>query len=61
MLSTDDLYEIGGAVGARALGLDDAALGTIEVDLAHRSLAGVSPEHVLPALLAGCAADVVVG
>ncbi len=60
VLSTDDLYAVGGAIGARALGLDDTALATIEVSLAHRSLAGVSPEHVLPALLAGCAADVVV-
>jgi hypothetical protein len=57
VLSTDDLYAVGGAIGARALGLDDTALGTIEVSLAHRSLAGVSPEHVVPALLAGCGGD----
>ena len=32
----------------------------IEIDLGHRSLAGVAPEHVEAALIAGCAADVVV-
>ena len=46
------------AEGARALGLD--VWPGVEVDLDHRSLAGVAPEHVPAALVAGCAADVVV-
>ena len=60
VLSTDDLYAIGSGGGAHALGLDPAAAGAIEVDLEHRSLAGIAPEDVRAALLAGCAADVVV-
>ena len=57
ILSTAELLEIGSAEGGRALQLDDWA--RIEVDLGHRSLAGVLPEHVEAALIAGCAADVV--
>ena len=57
ILSTADLLEIGSAEGGRALQLDGWA--SIEVDLGHRSLAGVLPEHVEAALIAGCAADVV--
>jgi formimidoylglutamate deiminase len=53
---TDALLEIGGAAGARALGLDEWP--GIEVDLEHRSLRGVAPEHVEAALVAGCGADV---
>ena len=60
VLSTDDLYAIGGERGAHALGLDGPAAGSIEVDLDHRSLAGVAPAHARAALIAGCAADVVV-
>jgi formimidoylglutamate deiminase len=52
------LLEIGGAAGARSLGLDEWP--GVEVDLGHRSLAGVAPEHVEAALVAGCAADVFV-
>jgi formimidoylglutamate deiminase len=58
VLSTDALWEIGGASGAAALGLGDWA--QIEVDTEHRSLEGVAQEHVQAALIAGCAADVVV-
>ncbi len=58
VLTTAELLEIGGAEGARALQLD--AWATVDVDLRHRSLAGVSPEHVEAALIAGCAADVLV-
>ena len=52
------LLEIGGAAGARSLGLRERP--EIEIDLGHPSLAGVAPEHVRAALVAGCGADVVV-
>jgi formimidoylglutamate deiminase len=58
VLSTDDLWEIGSGSGAAALGID--AWDGIEVDVAHRSLDGVAPEHLRAALVAGCGADVVV-
>ena len=58
VFSTDDLYAFGGAVGSRSLGLDSRA--EIEIDLGHRSLRDVAPEHVPAALLAGCGADVVI-
>jgi len=58
VLSTEDLWEIGGAGGATAIGIDD--WNGIEVDLDHRSLAGVSEDHLRAALVAGCGADVVV-
>jgi formimidoylglutamate deiminase len=58
VFSADDLWAIGGANGAAALGLQTWA--DIEVDLDHRSLAGVAEEHVPAALVAGCGADVVV-
>jgi formimidoylglutamate deiminase len=57
VFSTDELYGFGQSAGARALDLD--AWPEIEIDLDHASLAGVQPEHVLAALVAGCAADVV--
>jgi formimidoylglutamate deiminase len=57
VFSTDELWEIGGLNGARAIGLRD--WDDIEIDAEHGSLAGVAPEHVRAALLAGCAADVV--
>jgi formimidoylglutamate deiminase len=56
VFATDDLWEIGGARGARSLGLE--RWDTIEVDTEHPSLAGVAHEHVRAALVAGCAADV---
>ena len=59
IISTDDLLAIGTDEGARALRLTSWA--SIGVDLGHRSLAGVAPEHVRAALIAGCAADVVSG
>ena len=58
VFSTDELYGFGQEVGARSLGLD--TWPEIEVDLAHPSLAGVDADHVAAALVAGCAADVVV-
>ena len=58
VLSTEDLWEIGGASGATAIGIDD--WNGIEVDLHHRSLAGVAEDHLRAALVAGCGADVVV-
>jgi len=58
IFSTADLLEFGSGEGARALQLDDWA--SIEIDVGHRSLAGVATEHVAAALIAGCAGDVVV-
>jgi formimidoylglutamate deiminase len=58
VFSTDELFEIGGANGGRALGLE--TWDAIEVDTAHRSLEGVADEHLRAALVAGCGADVVV-
>ena len=52
------LLEIGSGGGARSLNLGDWP--EIEIDLGHRALAGVAPEHVRAALVAGCGADVVV-
>jgi formimidoylglutamate deiminase len=57
VFSTDELYAFGGEVGARSLGLD--ARADIEIDVRHRSLAGVEAEQVAAALVAGCGADVV--
>lgn len=54
----DALWAIGGANGARSLGLD--SWSDIEVDVDHRSLDGVASEHLRAALVAGCGADVVV-
>jgi formimidoylglutamate deiminase len=58
VFATEALLEIGAAAGARSLGLD--AWDDVEIDLGHRSLAGVAEEDAPAALLAGCAADVVV-
>jgi formimidoylglutamate deiminase len=57
VFTTDELWKIGGANGARSLGL--GVWDDVEVDADHRSLAGVAPEDVPAALVAGCAADVV--
>jgi formimidoylglutamate deiminase len=57
VFSTEALLEIGGAAGARALALE--RWDPIAVDLDHRSLAGVEPDDVPAALVAGCGADVV--
>jgi formimidoylglutamate deiminase len=58
VFSTDELHSFGGETGARALGLE--TWPGIEIDLDHRSLRDVEREHVRAALIAGCAADVVV-
>ena len=57
VFTTDDLWAIGGAHGARALGLE--SWEEIEIDTGHRSLHGVEREHLRAALVAGCSADVV--
>jgi formimidoylglutamate deiminase len=57
VFSPDALLEIGAAGGARALARREWP--EIEIDLGHRSLAGVAAEHVRAALVAGCGADVV--
>jgi len=57
VFSTSELLRFGGELGARALGLE--TWPEIAVDLGHHSLAGVAPEDVPAALVAGCAADVV--
>jgi formimidoylglutamate deiminase len=58
VFSTDELLEFGSERGAVALGLGDWP--RIEIDLGHPSLAGVASDDVPAALVAGCAADVVV-
>ena len=57
VFATDELWAIGGANGAVALGLDRWA--EIDVDLDHPSLDGVDEVDVRAALVAGCGADVV--
>jgi formimidoylglutamate deiminase len=57
VFAPEALLEIGGAGGARSLGLRDRP--EIEIDLGHPSLAGVAHEHVRAALVSGCGADVV--
>jgi formimidoylglutamate deiminase len=56
VIPVERLLEIGSAGGARALGLE--AWQEIEVDLEHRSLAGVARADVPAALVHGCGADV---
>ena len=57
VFTTEELLRFGTELGARALGL--GAWPEIEIDLGHRSLAGVAREDVRAALVAGCSADVV--
>jgi formimidoylglutamate deiminase len=57
VFATEELFRFGSEVGARSLGLEDWP--QIEIDLGHRSLAGVALEHVRDALVAGCGGDVV--
>jgi formimidoylglutamate deiminase len=59
VFTTEELLRFGSETGARALGLD--TWPEIEIDLGHRSLAGVERDHVRDALVAGCGADVVLG
>jgi formimidoylglutamate deiminase len=58
VFSPESLLAIGTESGARSLQLDEWP--GIEIDLAHRSLAGVDASQVRAALVAGCGADVVV-
>jgi formimidoylglutamate deiminase len=58
VFTTEELLRFGAELGGRSLGLD--TWPEIEIDVGHRSLAGVAPEAVRGALVAGCAADVVV-
>ena len=57
VFASEELYRFGGEQGARALGIE--SWPEIEIDLDHRSLAGVAPDDVRAALLASCGADVV--
>ena len=56
VFGTERLLCFGADEGARALALE--AWPEIEVDLGHRSLAGVATADVFDALVAGCGADV---
>jgi formimidoylglutamate deiminase len=58
VFSTDELFAFGGERGAEALGI--ATWSSIEVDTTHPTLAGVAEADLLPALIAGAGADVVV-
>jgi formimidoylglutamate deiminase len=57
IVSPGSLLCFGADEGAAALGLE--TWPEIEIDLGHPSLAGVDPGDVFPALVFGCAADVV--
>ena len=57
VFGTERLLCFGADEGARALGLE--SWPSIEIDLAHPSLAGVAPDDVLDALVTSCGADVV--
>jgi formimidoylglutamate deiminase len=59
VFATEALLEIGSASGARLLALE--SWPAIEVDLGHRSLAGVAEADVPAALVSGCGADVLRG
>ena len=59
VFTTEELLRFGSELGARSLGVE--AWREIEIDLEHRSLAGVDRDDVPAALVAGCAADVVAG
>jgi formimidoylglutamate deiminase len=56
VVSVDALLGFGSDEGAAAIGID--RWPDVQVDLEHRSLAGVAPEDVHEALVFGCAADV---
>jgi formimidoylglutamate deiminase len=57
VFAPEELYRFGGEQGARTLGIE--SWPEIEIDLTHRSLAGVADDDMRAALLAGSAADVV--
>jgi formimidoylglutamate deiminase len=58
VIPLDDLLAIGTVEGAAALGLE--GWDEIEVDVDHRSLAGVGADEIRAALVFGCTADAVV-
>jgi formimidoylglutamate deiminase len=58
VFSNAELLAFGAESGAAALGIE--TWPSIEIDRDHLSLSGVGDEDVLPALVAGCGADVVV-
>jgi formimidoylglutamate deiminase len=57
VLEPEQLLTAGAAGGAASLGLDEWP--SIEIDLEHPALRGVSPPDIAAALVAGCSADVV--
>ena len=57
VFTTEELLRFGSEQGARALGLD--AWPDVEIDVGHRSLAGVAHDDVPAALVSSCGADVV--
>lgn len=59
VISPAELLRIGSSAGGAALGLEEWP--GIEIDLTHRSLAGVPSDQVEAALVFGCGADVVAG
>jgi hypothetical protein len=56
VIAVEELIAIGSTEGAAALGLE--TWDDVEVDRAHRSLAGVAEEDVPAAVVLGCSADV---
>ncbi len=56
VVPVEDLLAIGSVGGATSLGVD--VWDGVEVELGHRSLAGVSPGEVPAALVFGCSGDV---
>jgi formimidoylglutamate deiminase len=57
IIEPDELLRLGSEGGAASLALD--SWDSIEIDLGHRSLAGVAPDEVKAALVFGCGSDVV--
>jgi len=57
VVSPDALLSFGADEGAASLGLE--AWAEIEIDLGHASLRGIDEADVLPALVFGCSAEVV--
>jgi formimidoylglutamate deiminase len=56
VIPPDSLLELGSAGGAASLGLE--RWDAVEVDLEHRSLAGIPEDEIPGALVFGCSADV---
>jgi formimidoylglutamate deiminase len=57
VFGTERLLRYGTAQGARSLGLE--SWPDIRIDRGHPALRGISEDHVLDAIVAGCGADVV--